>query len=162
MRRALLTVAIAYVAFAGYVLGRFANAAFPTFYLYRPLLLVIPLAIVVGLLAAWLARSHAPLATAIAVGVISFWATFSRHWWQAALLVVAWLVVVMVVRRFGRPLQFVPRVASTAATAFVLVFFATGVARAVFSAEGPVTPVTAAATATGPNIYIVLLDGYPR
>ncbi|MGZ6299333.1 MAG: hypothetical protein ACXWMN_02420, partial [Candidatus Limnocylindria bacterium] len=162
LRRAVVAVAIAYLAFVGYILGRFANSAFPTFYLYRPLLLVVPLALVVGLLAAWLARSHAPLAVAAAAGVMSFWATFTRHWWQAALLVIAWVVVVLVVRRFGRPLPFVPRVASTAATVFVLVFCATGVARAVMSAEAPVTPVTVTGTATGPNIYIVLLDGYPR
>jgi hypothetical protein len=162
IRRAGIVVGLTYLAFAGYVLGRFANAAFPTFYLYRPLALVIPLAIVVGLLAAWLARSHAPLAVGIAVGIICFWATFSRHWWQAALLVVAWLVVVMVLRRLGRPLPFVPQVASTAATAFILVFFLSGVVRAAFSAEGPVAPVTATQTATGPNIYVVLMDGYPR
>jgi hypothetical protein len=162
IRRAGIVVALTYLAFVGYILGRFANAAFPTFYLYRPLALVIPLAILVGLLAAWLARSHAPLAAGIAVGIICFWATFSRHWWQAALLVVAWVVVVLVVRRFGRPLPFVPQVASTAATAFILVFFASGVARAAFSAEGPVAPVVATQTATGPNIYIVLMDGYPR
>ena len=30
------------------------------------------------------------------------------------------------------------------------------------SAEGPVSPVTATEAATGPNIYLVLLDGYPR
>jgi uncharacterized membrane protein (UPF0136 family) len=162
LRRTLLVVGLTYLAFAGYVLGRFANAAFPTFYLYRPLALVIPLAILVGLLAAWLARSHAPLAAGIAVGILCFWATFTRHWWQAALLVVAWLVVVLVVRRVGRPLPFVPQVASTAAIAFILVFFVSGVARAVFSAEGPVAPVTATRTATGPNIYIVLMDGYPR
>jgi len=162
IRQAGIVVVLTYLAMAGYILGRFANAAFPTFYLYRPLALVIPLAIVIGLLAAWLARSHAPLAAGITVGILSFWATFSRHWWQAALLVVAWLVVVLVVRRQGRPLPFIPRVASTAATAFILVFFLSGVARAVFSAEGPVAPVAATRTATGPNIYIVLMDGYPR
>jgi hypothetical protein len=153
---------IAYLAFAGYILGRFANAAFPTFYLFRPMLLVIPLALLVGLLAAWLARSHAPLAIAAAVGVISFWATFARHWWQVALLAAGWLALVLAVRRFGRPMPLVPRVASTAATVFVLVFFVAGVARAWFSAEGPVSPVTATQTPTGPNIYVVLLDGYPR
>jgi hypothetical protein len=162
IRGPLLAVVVAYLAFAGYILGRFANAAFPTFYLYRPLLLVVPLAVVLGLLAAWLARSHAPLGVAAAAGVMSFWATFTRHWWQAALLVLAWAVVVIVVRRLGRPLPFVPRVASTAATAFVVVFFVTGVVRAVSVAEGPVSPVTATKAATGPNIYIVLLDGYPR
>ena len=63
-----MTVAITYLALAGYILGRFANAAFPTFYLIRPLLLIFPLAILVGLLAAWLARSHAPLVAGAAVG----------------------------------------------------------------------------------------------
>ena len=82
IRRAALAVLLAYLAFAGYILGRFANSAFPTFYLFRPLLLVIPLAILIGLLAAWLARSHAPLAVVVAVGIISFWATFTRHWWR--------------------------------------------------------------------------------
>ena len=161
-RQALLTVAVAYLAFAGYILGRFANSAFPTFYLFRPLLAVIPLAILVGLLAAWLARSHAPLVVALAVGVICFWATFTRHWWEAALLALAWLVLVVVIRRFGRSMPFVPQAASTAASAFVLVFFVAGVFRAYSSAEGPVAPVAVTGVATGPNIYIVLLDGYPR
>ena len=161
-RRALVAIGVAYLAFGGYILGRFANNAFPTFYLWRPLAVVIPLAILVGLLAAWLARSHAPLAAAAAAGVVCFWATSLRHWWQAALLVVAWVVVVLVANRLGRRIPVVPRTASTAAIVFVLVFFASGVARAALSAEGPVTPVAVTRTATGPNIYIVLLDGYPR
>jgi hypothetical protein len=161
-RQVLLTVVVAYLAFAGYILGRFANSAFPTFYLFRPLLLVIPLAILVALLAAWLARSRAPLAVALAVGVICFWATFTRHWWQAALLGLGWLVLVFVVRRLGRPLPLIPQAASTAATAFVLVFFLAGVFRAYSSVEGPVAPVEVTGQATGPNIYVVLLDGYPR
>jgi hypothetical protein len=162
IRQPLVAVGVAYLAFAGYILGRFANSAFPTFYLYRPLLLVIPLAVVVGVVAAWLARSHAPLAVAMAVGVMSFWATFTRHWWEAALLVLGWVVLVLVVRRLGRPMPFVPRAASTAAMAFAAVFFVAGVVRAFNSAEGPVSPVQVTATPAGPNIYIVLLDGYPR
>lgn len=162
IRQAIVAVLVAYLAFAGYILGRFANSAFPTFYLFRPLLLVIPLAILIGLLAVWLARSHAPLAVAITVGVISFWATFTRHWWEAALLALGWLVLVFVVRRLGRPLPWVPQAASTATTAFVLVFFLAGVYRAYSSAEGPVAPVEVTRAATGPNIYLVLLDGYPR
>ena len=162
IKQALVAVVVAYLAFAGYILGRFANSAFPTFYLFRPLLLVIPLAILIGLLAAWLARSHAPLVVGITVGVISFWATFARHWWEAAVLVLGWLALVLVTRRLGRPVPLVPRAASTAAIAFVLVFFAAGVFRAYSSAEGPVTPFAVDREATGPNIYIVLLDGYPR
>ena len=161
-QRAALAVLLAFLAFAGYILGRFANSAFPTFYLFRPLLLVIPLAILIGLLAAWLARSHAPLAVGVAVGVISFWATFTRHWWQAALLGLGWFVLVLVVRRLGRPMPFLPRAVSTAATAFVVVFFVAGVVRAFNSAEGSVAPVEVTGTPTGPNIYVVLLDGYPR
>jgi hypothetical protein len=161
-RRAGVAVAVAYIAFAGYILGRFANSAFPTFYLFRPLLLVIPLAILMGLLAAWLARSHAPLAAAAAAGLICFWATSLRHWPEAALLAAGWVALVVVLRRLGRPIPLVPPAASTAAIAFVAVFFLSGVVRAFLSAEGPVAPVTAAATPTGPNIYIVLLDGYPR
>lgn len=161
-RQFVVAVVVAYLAFAGYILGRFANSAFPTFYLFRPLLLVIPLAILLGLLAAWLARSHAPVAAGAAVGLICLWATFTRHWWEAALLGVAWVVLVLVLRRFGRPMPLVPQAASTAAMAFVIVFFITGVVRAAFSAEGPVSTVMATETATGPNIYIVLLDGYPR
>jgi hypothetical protein len=162
LRRALLAIGVAYLAFAGYILGRFANAAFPTFYLYRPMLLVIPVAILIGLLAAWLAKSHAPLAAAVVVGVASFWATSLRHWWQGALLLAAWVVVVYAANRLGRRIELVPRVASTAAIAFVVVFFLSGVVRAFLSAEAPISQVTAARVATGPNIYIVLLDGYPR
>jgi hypothetical protein len=162
LRRALLAVGVSYLAFAGYILGRFANAAFPTFYLFRPLVLVIPLALLVGLLAAWLARSHAPLAAAGATGLVCFWATSTRHWWQLALLGAGWLVLVFVANRLGRRIPLVPRAASTATIAFVFVFFVSGVVRAAFTAEGPITPVAVTRAATGPNIYIVLLDGYPR
>jgi hypothetical protein len=161
-RRALLATGVAYLAFAGYILGRFANAAFPTFYLYRPMLLVIPLAVLIGLLAAWLAKSHAPLAAALSAGLIFFWVTTTRHWWQVALVAVGWLVLVLVARRLGRAVPLVPRAASTAATAFVVVFFVSGVVRGFLSAEGPITPVTVTQVATGPNVYLVLLDGYPR
>ena len=155
-------MAVSYLAFAGYILGRFANSAFPTFYLFRPFLLVIPLALVVGLVAAWLARQHAPLAAGAATGVICFWATSLRHWWQLVLLAAGWLLLMFVARRLGRQMPVVPRQASTAAIVFVLVFCLSGVVRAAFTAEGPVAPVTATRAATGPNIYIVLLDGYPR
>jgi len=133
---------ITYLALAGYILGRFANNAFPTYYLERPLLLVVPLAIVIGLLAAW--------------------ATWMRHL-DEILLAAAILAVLLLLAwwRWHR-IPSLPRAFSTAATAFVVVFFLSGVARAVLSAEGPITPVTVTATATGPNLYLVLLDAYPR
>ena len=162
IRRGLVAVGVSYLAFAGYILGRFANNAFPTFYLWRPLVVVIPLAILIGLVAVWVARSYAPLAAGAATGVVCFWVTSLRHWWQAALLVAGWVVLVYVANRLGRRIPLVPRAASTAAIAFVVVFCISGVARAAFTAEGPVTPVKVTRVATGPNVYIVLLDGYPR
>jgi len=153
---------ITYLALAGYILGRFANNAFPTYYLERPLLLVVPLAIVIGLLAAWRFPVHSPLAAAAAVGAVTFWATWMRHL-DEILLAAAILAVLLLLAwwRWHR-IPSLPRAFSTAATAFVVVFFLSGVARAVLSAEGPITPVTVTATATGPNLYLVLLDAYPR
>lgn len=161
-RRALLVVLITWLAFAGYILGRFANDAFPTYYLWRPLIAVVPLAVVIGLLGSWRFPTQAPLAASAAVGVITFWGTLTRHWMEALLAGGAVLMVLLVVRWRAWRLPSVPRAASTAATAFVVVFFLSGVARAVLSAEGPVAPVVATQAATGPNLYIVLLDGYPR
>lgn len=157
-----MVVLITWLAFAGYILGRFANDAFPTYYLWRPLIAVVPLAVVIGLLGSWRFPTQAPLAASAAVGVITFWGTLTRHWMEALLAGGAVLMVLLVVRWRAWRLPSVPRAASTAATAFVVVFFLSGVARAVLSAEGPVAPVVATQAATGPNLYIVLLDGYPR
>ena len=162
LRRALLMVLITWFAFAGYILGRFANDAFPTYYLLRPLIVAIPLAVVIGVVAQWRFPSYAPLAAAIAVGLLTFWGTVARHWQEVALAGGALLIVILVARWRGWPLAAVLRAASTAATAFIVVFFLSGVARAVLSAEGAIAPVEAAASASGPNIYLVMLDAYPR
>ncbi|MEO8252595.1 MAG: hypothetical protein ABI578_08995 [Chloroflexota bacterium] len=161
-RQAVFAVVIAYLALAGYILGRFANDAFPTFYLFRPLIGAILFAAVIGLVAAWLFRSQARLAAAAGVGLLAFWGTVARHWQQVIAALVVLAVVALVVRwRTGR-IPTLPGAFSTAITAFVVVFFLSGIVRAYSSAEGPVAPVTVEHAATGPNIYIVLLDGYPR
>ena len=162
LRRTLLMVLISWLAFAGYILGRFANDAFPTYYLFRPLIVVLPLAFVIGVVAQWRFPAYAPLAAAVAVGVLTFWATITRHWTEALLAGGALLVLILVARWREWPLPAVLRAASTAAIAFIVVFFLSGVARAVLSAEGAIAPVTATTTATGPNLYLVMLDAYPR
>jgi hypothetical protein len=53
-RQTLLVILITWLALAGYILGRFSNDAFPTYYLFRPLLAAIPFANVIGLLERWL------------------------------------------------------------------------------------------------------------
>jgi hypothetical protein len=155
-------VLITYLALAGYILGRFANDAMPTYYLYRPLAVVVPLAIVIGLLAAWRFPNHAPLVAAAAVAALTFWATWMRHRTEIALAAIALLVLLGLVWWRWRRIPVLPRVVSTAATVFVLIFFASGVVRAALTLEGSIPPVTATRTATGPNIYLVLLDAYPR
>ena len=161
-RRALLVVLIAYLAFAGYILGRFANNAFPTYYLARPLVIVAPLAVLIGVLAQWRFPTQGPLVASAAVAALSLWATWTRHWTEILLGGTALLVAFLVVWWRQRRRPSVPRAASTAATAFVVVFFLSGVIRAVLSAEGPISPVVPGQAATGPNLYLVLLDAYPR
>ena len=161
-RRALLAVLITYLALGGYILGRFANDAMPTYYLYRPLLVVLPLAIVIGMLAAWRFRDHAPLAASVAVAAVTFWATWMRHRTEIALAGVGLLILLGLAWWRWRRIPALPRAVSTATTVFVLIFFVSGVVRAALTLEGPIPPVAATRTATGPNIYLVLLDAYPR
>jgi hypothetical protein len=161
-RRAVVAVLITYLALAGYILGRFANDAMPTYYLYRPLVVVVPLAIVTGLLAAWRFRDHAPLAASVAVAAMTFWATWMRHRPEIALAGIALLALLGLAWWRWRRIPSLPPVFSTAATVFVVIFFVSGTVRAALTLEGPIPPVVATGTATGPNIYLVLLDAYPR
>jgi len=162
MRRAAFIVLLTWLALAGYILGRFANDAFPTYYLYRPLAAAVPLAVVIGLLVAWRSTTYAPMVAGAVVAAITFWASWTRFAVPILLVGVALLVVARVVRRRGRTLPTLPRAVSTAATVFIGVFFASGLVRAVLTLEGPIAPVEASADASGPNLYLVLLDGYPR
>ncbi len=162
LRRALVTVLIAYLALAGYILGRFANDAMPTYYLYRPLAVVVPLAIVIGLLASWRFPIHAPIAAAVAVGAATFWATWMRHLPEIAAAGAVLLALFGVAWWRWRRIPTLPRSFSTATTVFVAIFFVSGLVRAALTFEAPIPPVVASGTATGPNIYLVLLDAYPR
>jgi hypothetical protein len=155
-------VLITYLALAGYILGRFANDAMPTYYLFRPLAVVVPLAIAIGLLAAWRFVNHAPVVAAAAVAAVTFWATWMRHRTEIALVGIALLVALGLVRWRWNRIPALPRAVSTATIVFVLIFFASGVVRAALTLEGPISLVVATRTATGPNIYLVLLDAYPR
>jgi hypothetical protein len=161
-RRLLWLIALAWLAFAGYILGRFASNAFPTYYLYRPLLWAIPFAVVVGLVAYRLSPRHGPFMVAAIAGVLAGWSTFTRFWLPVVAVVVGWLVIRRVARSRGRELPLVPDVVSTLATVGVLAFFAVGLGRAVLTFEGPIAPVEAQQAASGPNLYLILLDGYPR
>jgi hypothetical protein len=155
-------VLITYLALAGYILGRFANDAMPTYYLYRPLLVVAPLAIVIGLLAAWRFPNQAPLVASASVAAVTFWATWMRHRTEILLVGIGLLVLVVLAWWRWRRLPSLPRALSTATTVFVVIFFLSGAVRAALTLEGPISPVVATRTATGPNIYLVLLDAYPR
>jgi hypothetical protein len=156
-RQTLLVILITWLALAGYILGRFSNDAFPSYYLYRPLLAAIPFAIVIGLLARWLVPSQAVLVAsgaALALAFYSYWDQFLIP------LLIGAVVLLFAWRRKWLPA--LPASASTAATVFVVVFVVTGAWRAAITFEPSVEPVTTSGSASGPNLYVILLDGYPR
>ncbi|MDP9467469.1 MAG: hypothetical protein M3P32_01840 [Chloroflexota bacterium] len=161
-RRAIIAVLITYLGLAGYILGRFANDAMPTYYLYRPLAVVVPLAIVIGLLAAWRFPVHSPIAAGAAVAAVTFWATWMRHVPEIMAAGAVLLALFLVAWWRWRRIPSLPRSFSTAVTVFVAIFFVSGLVRAALTFEGPIPEVAAIGTATGPNIYLVLLDAYPR
>jgi hypothetical protein len=155
-------IGLSWLALAGYVLGRFANDAFPTYYLFRPLLAAIPFAVVIGLVARAVSPTQAPFIAAALAGFLAGWSAVSRYLIPLAMVLVGWLVIRWVVQSRGRSWPLIPRVASTVATVFVLVFFVVGLGRAVLTFEGPIDPVVATEAATGPNLYLLMLDAYPR
>jgi hypothetical protein len=163
LKQTLLVIGLTYLALAGYILGRFANDAFPTYYLFRPLLGAIPFAVVIGLVARAVYPSQAPFVAAALAGLLAGWSTVSRYLVPLALVVVGWLVVRWALARWGgRRWPLVPSVASRAATVFALIFFVFGLGRAVLTFEGPIEPVSATQEASGPNLYLLMLDAYPR
>lgn len=155
-------IGLTWLALAGYILGRFANDAFPTYYLFRPLLAAIPFAVVIGLVARAAYPAQAPFIAAALAGLLAGWSTVSRFLIPLALVLGGWLVIRWVAQTRGRSWPLIPSVASTLATVFVLIFFAVGLGRAVLTFEGPIDPVAATKTATGPNLYLLMLDAYPR
>ena len=94
--------------------------------------------------------------------ILAGWVTVTRFWIPVVVALGAWLVAWWVLRRRGRELPLVPDVASTLATVAILAFFAVGLGRAVLTFEGPIDPVVATQEASGPNLYLVMLDAYPR
>ncbi len=155
-------IGLTWLALAGYILGRFASNAFPTYYLVRPLLWVVPFAIGIGVVAYALGPRRGPVVVAVLAGILAGWATFTRFLIPVAVVLVAWIVIRQVARTRGRDMPLVPDVASTLATVAIFAFFAVGLGRAVLTFEGPISPVEATETATGPNLYLMLVDGYPR
>ena len=143
-RRALpWLIALSWLALAGYILGRFANDAFPTYYLYRPLAGAVPFAVVIGVIAYALGPRRGPVVVAGLAAILAGWVTVTRFWIPVVVALGAWLVAWWVLRRRGRELPLVPDVASTLATVAILAFFAVGLGRAVLTFEGPIDPVVA-------------------
>jgi hypothetical protein len=160
--RVAFVVLLAYLGLAGYIFGRFADNAMPLYYVYRPLAVALPFALVIGGLAAWLIPRYAPVAVVLLVGGLCFYSSYDQF--LLPILVVGGIALagVVLARRRGRKLPSVPTGISTAAAIFILIFFAAGSVRAFLTLEEPVPPVTMGEGATGPNVYLIWLDGYPR
>jgi hypothetical protein len=147
MKQLGLNAVAAYAVMAGIVLSRFADETMPTTYLLRPLLLLVVPAMMVGMIAL-VARRYGPV---LAVGL----AALALHLLiGAAVIGIGALLIGL--RAIGRPID-VGRVATVVA----LLFLAIGLVRAVPLLEIP-GPGPAVATQSGPPMYVVLLDGYPR
>jgi hypothetical protein len=161
-RRVAFVVLLAYLGLAGYILGRFADNAMPFYYVYRPLAVAVPFALVIGGLATWLFPRYAPVAVVLIVGGLTFYSSYDQF--LVAILAVAIVALggLFVARQRGWRLPAVPPAISTAAAVFVVVFFASGLVRAWLTLEEPVPPVVVGEGATGPNVYLLWLDGYPR
>jgi hypothetical protein len=154
--------------FAGFILGRFADDAMPAYYVLRPLVVALPLALVIGLMS-WLCfRTAAPVAAAIGAAIVVFWSSVAS-WiplWGLHILLASAVVtlVALLLKIRGRTTLRIPRVPSQLVLGLVTVFFAIGVVRSVGAASASATPepVSAATATDGPNLYLLLVDGYPR
>ncbi|HJT63902.1 MAG TPA: hypothetical protein VJ839_03945 [Candidatus Limnocylindria bacterium] len=161
-RRVAFVVFLAYLGLAGYILGRFADNAMPLYYVYRPLAAAVPFAFVIGAVAAWLVPRYAPLAVVVMVGGLCFYSSYDQFLVPILAVGLVALGALVVARRRGWRLATLPSAVSTATAVFVVVFFVSGAARAWLTLEEPVPPVVRGEEATGPNVYLVWLDGYPR
>jgi len=158
----LLAATAAELLFAGFILGRYADQAMPTYYVLRPLAIAALLALVVGAANWAFFRSAAPVAAVTVAGVIAFWSSLPPWGWL--LVLVGAVVVVIAVFVRARGLVF-PITSGLSRIALVLVtaFFAIGLIRATGTALASVAPErVAGGEAEGPNLYVLLLDGYPR
>jgi hypothetical protein len=162
LRAGAIAIGLAYLGLAGYILGRFADNAMPFYYVYRPLAVAVPFAIVIGAVAAWLLPRYAPVAVVLIVGALCFYSSYDQF--LLPMLAVALVAVagLLVARRRGVRLPTLPPAISTAAAVFVVIFFASGAVRAWLTLEEAVPSVEVGEAPSGPNVYLVWLDGYPR
>jgi hypothetical protein len=150
--------------FSGFILGRYADGAMPAYYVLRPLVAALLLALLLGLTAWVCFRAAAPVAAVISSAVVAFWSLVAP-WGLLLLFVGSVLMLIAVVLRLRRRIDVLlsPQL-SQLALGVVAVFFTIGLARAVGAALASTTPepVIAAQGTGGPNLHLVLLDGYPR
>jgi hypothetical protein len=149
-----------------WILEAFASSGDPVPHLWRPLLITtLAVAAITGV--AWVAGRRRPLPL-LMVGLVLL--LFLKAWplLGAVLAGVVWRVVVDFNRRRSRrPPMATPAVVQVVnlANAFGLVLLVVAVSSVALSGVDALLPEAAAhgtPTASAPNIYFVLLDGYPR
>ena len=146
LRRAILSMVLAFMVPAAVILGRFPDEALPASFLVRPLLLAAVLAAFIGV-ACRLTGERAPVvATAAALLVAA----------PDPLLVLP-LAAIMLIEELRRRRG---RSAEALIPILVGAFFAVGLLRTIPLIEA--FPAGSMADAEGPSTYVVLLDGYPR
>jgi hypothetical protein len=151
----LVSSAVAWLILAGFILGRFASDVLPTHYLWRPLVAAAVVAILVGLVAMSSGRWAVTVASLGAIGV-------ALPMTIPVVLAVAIGVVLLRRTRFLKRRLMLPEAVAKVAPPVAAALFLVGGFNAI-SAIGPAPSAPPLVEqVSGPSIYLVLLDGYPR
>lgn len=163
-KRAVHASIVAWLFFAGYILGRFADDAMPGYYVLRPMVGAAAIAATLGILAGWHLPKLAPLGAVLAAALVAFWSFWSPWWIPAVFIAAGWLLIRQVQRLRRRTLLTVPPKVARTASLFALIFFVVGAVRATTGGlvELPAPAIPIDSQQRGPNFYLVLVDGYPR
>lgn len=155
LKRMPVAAAVAFLILGGVVVGRYADEALPTEFLWRPLIVALLLALAIGVLAAFGGRWAPAVAAAAAVGLLSFVVGY--------VLVAIVLVSAVAARLAARRSREWPLASAYARAALTIsaVFFLLGALRAAAYLDPPGQASSTAPTA-GRSVYLILLDGYPR
>lgn len=148
----------AYLVLVGVILGRYADEAVPTYYVLRPLAVAILPALTLGVLAYLLPGPPHAIA---ALGALAL--SFSSLT-GPAILIALWLMLGSHVLRITGRTSTITEGLGSATLVLASLFAAIGLVRAGAVSDIPEAsgPASHAGTDHEPNLYFLLLDGYPR
>lgn len=149
-----LTAAAPTLLAAGFVLTVFADDGTHLAELWRPLWIAIALALGLQMLATLLLRSSTAGTVAALIAILALMSL------PLGIIALATAIALELARRWGRPFMLLP-----GAAVVISIFFGLGMVRAAAAADLEISSIATAANSPidgDPDIYLILLDGYPR